>query len=63
MQQVLQNVGIFGQVFGRCIKKKQGKTPYLRSIMKATPGIECCFTILAPLTCWHLIGFSRLVEQ
>ena len=31
--------------------------------MQATPGIECCFTILAWLTCWHLIGFSRLVEQ
>ena len=31
--------------------------------MQATPGIECCFTILAWLTCWQLIGFSRLVEQ
>ena len=43
--------------------KKATRNPYLRSIMQATPGIECCFTILAWLTCWHLIGFSRLVEQ
>ena len=63
MQQVLQNVGVFGQVLVRCIKKKQGETPYLWSIMQATSDIECCFTILAWLTCWHLIGFSRLVEQ
>ena len=43
--------------------KKARRNPYLRSVMQATPGIECCFTILAWLTCWHLIGFSRLVEQ